>query len=202
MKSSKILLIIAGIIAIIAITVAVTLGVQRSIHHRKFIRKVPHLAKLMGDKKPKDLLVTIKTVRAIETLDLNDEQSARYISLSRKLETLRKEHHEKRKEKLEELDRLVKAAASDDELQKAIKELQQLEEDFRTETKGLRDEINSILTPDQQARLILFEKEFQREMQEFLEGQPRRKRCLKGKDIESRRSQKSSIGQHGKEAIV
>lgn len=202
MKSFKILLIITGVIAIIAATVVVTLGVQRSIHRKKFIQKTPHLAKLLGDKKPKDLLGTIKTVRAIEVLDLNDEQSARYISLSRKLETLRKEHHEKRKEKLEGLDRLVKAAASDDELQKVIKELQQLDEDFRTETKGLRNEINSILTPDQQARLILFEKEFQHEMQEFLERQPRRRRCLKGKDIEFRKLQKSSIGQKGKEVTL
>lgn len=202
MKSFKILLIITGIVAIIATTVAVTLGIQRSIHRKKFIRKTPHLAKLMGDKKPKDLLVTIKTVRAIETLDLNDEQSARYISLSRKLETLRKEDHEKRKEKLEELDKLVKSNASDDELQKVIKGLEEDEEKFRADTENIRDEINSILTPEQQARLILFEKEFHQQMQRFLERQPCRRKGLRGGGIGPKKLQESSIGQHAKEATV
>lgn len=199
MKSFKIFLIIGGIIAILAITVVVTLGIQRSIHHRKFIRKTPHLAKLLGDKKPKDMLGTIKVVRAIDVLNLNDAQSAKFISLSRKSEVLRKEHREKRKEKLEELDRLVKTNASADELQKVIKELEQLEEDFKAGTKGLRDEINTILTLEQQARLILFEKEFQREMQGFLERQPLRRKGPRRGDIESRKLQESSIGQHKKE---
>lgn len=196
MKSFKLFLIIGGMIVVIIVTAIITSRIQSSIHHKRLMRKSPHLAKLLGDKKPKDLLVTIKTVRAIDALDLNDEQSARFISLTRKRETLRKEYHKSLKDKLEELDRLVKANASDNELQKVIKELDEAEERFRTDTKKIKDDINSILTPEQQARLILFEKEFAREMQRFIEKQPHGRKGRRGRgEIGPKRFRESTIGQ-------
>lgn len=176
MKFSKMLLVISGVVVIVALTIVITMGVERAIHRRAFEKRMPHLAKIIGKESPRDLLKTIKMVRAIEVLGLDEEQIAKVIPRWRKLDETREVNRKARKKKLEEIERLLKAEAPAEELENAITSLEELDDKFQSDCKALRDEINQMLTPEQQARLILFEKDFRCQMQKFLQRQPHKRK--------------------------
>lgn len=186
MKVSRIILIILGIVIIVALTAGITIWVQKTLHLKRLEKRMPHLAGLLGKEKPRDLLETIKTVRAIDVLGLAEEQIAKFIYNNNRLKELKKEHHKMRQEKLDAIDKLLKEKASTEELQNSINEFRKINEEYQNNCKTVRDDINSILTPEQQARLILFERDFQQQMQRFLQKGPcrikREKRSLKGKE--------------------
>lgn len=184
MKTSKILLIFAGIVVIVVLTVGITIGVERIVHRRAFEKRMPYLTDILGKERPRDLLETIKIVRAIEVLDMNEEQIGKVISRWGKLNNIREEHNKIRKEKLEEIEKLLKAKASSSELQAVISELNGLDDKFQSDYKALRNEIDNALTIEQQAKLILFERDFHRQMQMFLENQPKTsKQNLRGRQM-------------------
>ena len=176
MKASKITLIVIGIIVLITITVGVTVVVQRNIYKKKLAKHAPYLTNLMGKEKPRDMLKTIKLVKAIEVLDLDEEQMAEFITQWQKTQRAAMDYRKDRAEKIKEIDELLKDKASPQDLTNAITELRALEKDFSGEKQDLQDEIYSVLTPEQQARFILFEKKFNRQMKNFLKkGRGRRK---------------------------
>lgn len=178
MKASKLLLLIAGGLAIVLITVGITLGVQKAIYTKRAVKRMPHLAGILGKERPRGLLKTIKIVRAVEALELNEDQIGKVLSRWNKLNEMREEYFKTRKEKVTEIDRLLRAEEFTEELQDALTGLRELEEKFYADCKTLKDEIDTFLTTEQQAKLIIFEKNFHRQMQRLLGRTPGKEKAL------------------------
>ncbi len=184
MKFSKKYLAIIGGVVLVVLVVGVTMGVRKAAH-RRAIRRRPALARILGKERPEEMLETIKIVRTIEALELNEEQIAQVIPRWRSMKEAMKEFHQSRKERIEELEKLLKSKASSQDVERALENLKAQEKAFRERTESLKDEIDSILTPEQEARLILFERKFHKEMQRMLKRPPKRERPLeKRREIE------------------
>jgi hypothetical protein len=56
-------------------------------------------------------------------------------------------------------------SAEDEEIGRALGEVQSIERDFRAQEEGLRAEVNRGLAPRQQAQMMFFEERFRRFMQ-------------------------------------
>lgn len=176
MRFYKIFSIISGIALIIVLTVGITIGVQKTIHKKSFEKRMPQLAGVFGKEKPKDLLDTIRIVRAIDELSISEEQTGRFVSLLRKQNELRRSHRKERNKRIEELEKLLKEKASPGDLEKIVTELEQLEDKFKSESDSLKTELDNLLTIEQQAKYILFEHEFQHEMRRLVGKGPKMKR--------------------------
>ncbi|MBU4128750.1 hypothetical protein L6386_05355 [bacterium] len=181
MKFSKKYLAIIGGVVLVVLVVVVAVGVKKAAHRRAIKRRRPALARLMGKEKPREMLETIRIVRTIEALELNEEQVAQIIPKWRRMKEARKEFQQSRKERIEELEKLLKSKVSSQDLEKALENLKAQEKAFRERMESLKDEIDSILTPEQEVKLILFEKQFRKEMQRMLKKPPKRASPLEKK---------------------
>jgi Spy/CpxP family protein refolding chaperone len=178
MKLSKKYLTIIGGVALIVLLIGVTAGATE--------KRRPAQSRIQGRERSRKMLETIRMVRTIEALELTEEQIAQFLPMQRQIKEARKEFHQSRKERIEELEGLLKSKASSRNLEKALENLKAQEKSFRERTESLQDKIDSILTIEQRARLIIFERGFQKEMREMLKGPSKRE-----KQPEKRRGTKS-----------
>jgi len=178
--SKKYLVIVGGAVLIILISGASiraeeeSAGPHREIEKKQFLQEhVP------GHKKSKEMLETIRTVRIIEALKLNEEQIAKVLPAQREMREAKKEFRQSRKERIEELEKLLKSKASSQNLERALESLKAQEKAFRERTEKLQGKIENPLTPEQKARLIIFERQFRKEMRQMLKKHPKGKSPLK-----------------------
>ncbi len=182
MKLSKKYLAIIGGVILVVLVVGVAAGVKKAAHRRAIKRRRPALARILGKERPREMLETVKIVRTIEALKLNEEQIAQVLPKWRRRKEARKEFHQSRKERIEELGKLLKSKASSQDLERALENLKAQEKAFRERMENLKEEIEEILTPEQEVKLILFEKKFRQEMQRMLKRPPRRARPLEKRE--------------------
>lgn len=177
MKFSKKYLAIIGGVVLIVLVVGTAVGVKRAVH-RRAIKRRPALARILGKERPREMLETIRIVRTIEALELNEEQIAQVLPKWREMKEAGKEFHQSRKERIEELEKLLKSKASSQELERALENLKAQEKAFRGRMENLKDEIDKTLSPEQKVKLIISESKFHKEMQRMLEKPPRRAKLL------------------------
>ena len=178
MKYSKKYLAIIGGVILVVLVIVVTVGVKKAAHRRAIKRRRPALARILGKRGPQAMLETIKVVRIIETLALNEEQIAQVLPKWRMMRETKEEFHQSRKERIEELGKLLKNKASSQDLEKALENLKEKERAFLERTEDLKEDIENILTPEQEVKFILFEKTFRKEMQKLLEKPSKKARLL------------------------
>jgi len=176
--SKKYLAIIRGVVLVVLV-VGVVVGVRKAAHRRAIRRRRPALARMLGKERPREMLETIRMVRIIETLKLNEEQIAQVLPKWREIKEAKREFHQSQKERIEELEKLLKSKVSSQDLERALENLKAQEKAFHERMESLKEEIDKILTPEQEVKLILFEKKFRKEMQRMLKKHPRGERPLK-----------------------
>lgn len=118
----------------------------------------------------------VKKVRMIEMLELTEDQSARFVARLNDHEAKRRDLLNERQEVLDRIDRLIRNRADEKDLEKVFVEMAALQvriaEEGNTFFAGLKD----ILNPVQRGKLLLFERQFDRELREaFREAQRRRR---------------------------
>ena len=98
-------------------------------------------------------------------LDLSDEQERTMIPLVEELNTSRREIREHRHLTMRELRSLIEdEAASEDEIESLLADLDAIQRDFRQIETRAQEEIRETLTPRQQAQFLVFQERFHREM--------------------------------------
>lgn len=113
----------------------------------------------------------VRIWRLTEELKLDTNSSAKLSSLLSSLDQRRRDTMREQMEAMKDLRHLLKAAKPDEakikplleKLEKNHREMQELKDQ---ELKGMKD----ILTIEQQARFLLFQQEFQREMRDMISG--------------------------------
>ncbi|MCK4648336.1 hypothetical protein KAT51_02315 [bacterium] len=182
MKLSKKYLAVIGGVALIVLLIGVTARASEEAAEKRR----PAQSRIPGRERSKEMLETIRTVRTIETLKLTEQQIAQFLPKQRQMKEMRQNYSKVRKVKVEKLAKLLESKTSPRVLEKVLAEMKADEEKFQAKKKALQTEIDSILTPEQRAKLIIFERDFRKEMRKMLKRFSKRE-----KSSEKRRGTKS-----------
>ena len=195
MKLSKKYLAVIGGVALIVLLTGVTVGASEEAAGKRG----PAQSRTPGRERSKEMLETIRTVRTIETLKLTEQQIAQFLPKQQQMKGMRENYSKVRKVKVEKLEKLLESKASPRALEKVLAAMKAEEEKFQAENKALRAEIDSILTPEQQARLIIFERDFRKEMRKMLKKSSKREKpSEKRKKTKSKKEGSPRGSEHGK----
>jgi Spy/CpxP family protein refolding chaperone len=122
----------------------------------------------MKEEDPHKLIEAIKIWKISEFLDLDDEQMATFFPKLKKIEKHRRESFKERHDILEKLHKQLDKKESDETIRKTIDELLSFERQSREREEELREEVMSVLTVTQQAKLLIFEERFEREIRNII----------------------------------
>jgi Spy/CpxP family protein refolding chaperone len=104
-----------------------------------------------------------------EALNLNEEQAAKLFPKLAQLEASRREFYRRQHLLRGELAELLKQRPlRDEEIKARLDQLDRTETDFRGHEQAIKGGLRSILSPEQQARLALFEDRFETEMRNVI----------------------------------
>ena len=116
------------------------------------------------------LIETIKIWKMTEALNLDENQAAKLFPRLAQLEASRREFHRRQRLLRDELAEFLKQRPlRDEEIKARLDRLDRAEADFRGREQAMRGGLRSILSPEQQARLALFEDQFETEMRRTIQ---------------------------------
>ncbi len=116
-----------------------------------------------------------KKLRLIEVLDMKEEQSARFFARLNEHEAQRRELHKEKGEVLDKLDRLVRNHAEAAELEKVIPQVLAVDDRIHDEQNKFFLSLGDILTVDQRAKLLLFDRQFEKELRDAMREAQRKR---------------------------
>jgi hypothetical protein len=116
-----------------------------------------------------------KKVRLIEVLDLKEDQSARFFARLKEHEAQRRDLRKEKGEALDRLDRLVRNHAAAAELEKAIPDVLVVDDKIHDEQSKFFLSLGDILSVEQRAKLILFDRQFEKELRDAMREAQRRR---------------------------
>jgi hypothetical protein len=118
--------------------------------------------------KPMERLEQLKKVRMIEMLDLKEDQSVRFFARLNDHDKVRKDLRKERNDVLDKLERLIRNRADAAAYDKVFAEVKDVQDRMLAEERGFADGLKDILTVEQRAKLILFERRFEGELREAI----------------------------------
>ena len=110
-----------------------------------------------------------RKMRLIETLKLSEEDAVRFFSKQSAHEDAQRELFKERNKALDELDKIIHGKGSDKDLPKLSDDIQASDAKIFTERQSYQNEVQKSLTPDQFAKFLLFERDFNRQVRDALE---------------------------------
>ncbi len=129
------------------------------------------------DMRPFEKVDQLRKVRMIDELDLKEEQSVRFFARLNEFDKKRKELMKAKHEALDNLERLVKEKADEKELEKSFPAIVAFDQQLAAEKARFFSGLSDILTAPQRAKLLTFERKFEKELREAVrESQKRRMR--------------------------
>lgn len=117
----------------------------------------------------------LKKVRMIEALDLTEDQSIRFFARLNEQNKVKEDLHQRKMAALDKLERLVRNEVDDDEYRKIFPEVTEIDKEIQAHDERFFAGLTNILSEDQRARYLLFERQFQRELQDALQTIQRRR---------------------------
>ena len=109
-----------------------------------------------------------KKMRMIEYLKLDEETSVRFIARYNKFLEQMREAGKHREELIDKLEESIKGKASDDELNKALKDIEQNEEQLIDLKNEFVQRLRDILTVRQVAAYVAFERKFNHDIRDVM----------------------------------
>ncbi len=117
-----------------------------------------------------------KKMRLVEMLDLKEDQSVRFFARFNDFENARKELNRQKDETLDKIERLLRNKADQKEYEKLFDEVEVVNRKIGEEKLKFFNSLSDLLTIEQRAKLILFERRFEHELREAVkESQDRRR---------------------------
>ncbi len=117
----------------------------------------------------------LRKVRLIEMLDLKEDQSVRFFARFKEQEATRKQLMTERNEALDRIERLLRNRADTTEYAPVFAEVEDIDTKIVTARRQFYDGLGDILSTEQRAKLLLFERRFEKELRDaFREAQRRR----------------------------
>lgn len=127
------------------------------------------------DQRPFERVEQWKKVRLIEMLNLSEDQSVRFFARLNEHENTRRSFMKVKGEALDRIERLVRNKAEGGEFEKVIPDVLAADAKVHDEQKRFFGSLGDILSSEQRAKLLLFERHFERELRDAMrEAQKRR----------------------------
>jgi hypothetical protein len=117
----------------------------------------------------------LRKVRLVETLGLGEEESVRFFARLRQHDTDMAALMREKNDLLDRLDRLVRNEARNEEIQKLFPDVLAVDTRVGEERQKFFRSLGDLLDPQQQARFLLFERQFDRELREAMRQVQRRR---------------------------
>ncbi len=120
------------------------------------------------EKDPREIIEKVRIYRLTEELDLNEEQAAKFFPRLKDIRKTEQMFHKQKMEIVRELKELLKEGAKEQEIIKVLNKFQELQKKrFESQLKEIEG-IRNILTPEQQARFLVFQEEFEKEIRDLI----------------------------------
>ncbi|MEO0128931.1 MAG: Spy/CpxP family protein refolding chaperone [candidate division WOR-3 bacterium] len=120
------------------------------------------------EKDPREIIEKVRVYKLTEQLDLSEEQITKLFPRLKEMRKNEQEFHKQRMEIIQKLKELLDEKAKEQEIVKTLNRLQELQKKrFESQLKEL-EEIKQILTPEQQAKFIIFQEEFEKEIRDLI----------------------------------
>lgn len=130
----------------------------------------PTAPRAPGAPEGRHLIETIKIWKMTEALNLDEGQAAKLFPKLAQLEASRREFYRRQHVLRNELAELLRQRPlQDEEIKARLDQLDRAEIDFRGREQAIKGGLRSILSPEQQARLALFEDRFESEMRRVIQ---------------------------------
>lgn len=118
---------------------------------------------------PKQMVETIRIYKITEALDLTENQSVRFFPKLKEMRDAKEEFNQTRMKMVERLDGYLQDSKKfSADIKSLIAEFEASETNLRGKEARIKKEIANILTPEQQAKFMLFQMRFNREMREMV----------------------------------
>ncbi|MBS4015180.1 MAG: hypothetical protein KGZ86_01920 [Candidatus Latescibacteria bacterium] len=118
---------------------------------------------------PKEMIETIRIYKITEELNLTEDQSVRFFPKLKELRIAKEDFFETRVNLSERLQRYLQDPDKfSKEVKSLVAEIEANEAKLRDKEARIKKEIAGILTPEQQAKFMLFQQRFNREMREMV----------------------------------
>ncbi len=120
------------------------------------------------DRRSFERIEHFKQVRLIEMLDLKEDQSVKFFARMNEHEKVKRELMKQKMDDLDKIERLVRNHAEAKEYESIFPEVQSTNEKIVKEDQKFFNSLTDILTVEQQAKYLLFERQFERELREAM----------------------------------
>lgn len=134
------------------------------------------------EKRSFDRIQQLMKMRMVETLNLNEEQSVRFIARFNEHEKHRREFMTLKADVLNKMEVLVQDSGDEREIEKAFPEALAIDERMMEERTKFFNSLSDILTVTQRAKLLVFERKFERELRDAVRDTQRRR--MKGEEVQ------------------
>jgi len=116
-----------------------------------------------------EMIRAMRIMRMRERLNLSDEQVAALLPRLSRRDSLMISHRKAQAEDFQLLKQeLAKSNPSESKLKEIMDRLKKEEDEHHQQMTRLRDEMLSVLSVEQQAKFVIFEVEFEREIRRFI----------------------------------
>lgn len=120
------------------------------------------------DKDPREIIEKVRIFKLTQELDLTTEQAVKFFPKLNELRKIEQEFQKERMDILKELRDLIKNDASDKEITKVITKFEEAHKKKMVGQIKKMEEIKEVLTPLQQAKYLIFQEEFEREIRDLI----------------------------------
>jgi hypothetical protein len=127
--------------------------------------------------RPSERIEQWRKIRLIEMLDMKEDVSVRFFSRMNDHEKQKRELFKERDETLDRLERLIRVEAPAAEYEKAFADLADVDVRIAAGEKDFFNGLSDILTIEQRAKMVLFDRRFEGELREAMKEQFRRRRA-------------------------
>jgi hypothetical protein len=117
---------------------------------------------------PRAIIEKIRIYRLTEELDLTTEQAMEFFPRLRELQKIDAEFRDQQKVILDDLRALVGSAAQEKEIVESLNRFEVILKEKVERQLSKMKEIREMLTPSQQARYLIFQDDFEREIRQMI----------------------------------
>ncbi len=119
---------------------------------------------------PREIIEKVRMYRLTQELDLTTDQAVKFFPKLNEIRKTEQKFFEDRLEIIKELKGLLKNNAADNDLTAVIDRFKSIQEEKQQAQAKIMDEMRDILSPLQQARYLVFQEEFEREIREVIKA--------------------------------
>jgi len=129
----------------------------------------------MDDDKRMERIEQLRKVRLIEMLEMKEEQSVRFFARLNEHETSRRELMKQKMDALDRIERLLRINAEEKEFEILFAEVDGVERRLIDQRRQFFGGLADILTVQQRAKYLLFERRFEKELKQAMREVQRRR---------------------------